>query len=155
MSKRLDYISWDEYFMMVAVLSSKRSKDPDTQVGVCIVNLDNKIVSTGYNGFPIGCSDERFPWNKHGEFANVKYTYVVHAERNGILNATVGLKGCRMYSTLFPCNECAKSIIQVGINEVIYLDDKYHDRDWTVAARLMFDATFVRTRQMALEDKNA
>ncbi len=126
--KRLDYINWDEYFMGVAILSAKRSKDPSTQVGACIADQDNKVVSLGYNGMPRGISDDDLPWNK-GEDIDNKYLYVCHAEFNAILNTRAGasLKGCRIYVTLFPCNECAKAVIQTGISEIIYLDDKYHD----------------------------
>ena len=129
-NKRQDYISWDEYFMGVALLSAKRSKDPSTQVGACIVNDKNKIVGAGYNGLPIGCSDDEFPWDKQGSFLDTKYPFVCHAELNAILNNIgMDLKGCRIYTALFPCNECSKAIIQSGISEVIYLSDKYADTD--------------------------
>ena len=122
--KRKDYINWDEYFMGVALLAARRSKDPNTQVGACIVNQENIILSTGYNGFPIGCSDDEFPWDRDSE--DTKYPYVVHAELNAILNAHGrSLRGAKIYVALFPCNECAKAIIQSGIKEVIYLSDKY------------------------------
>ncbi|HHX36815.1 MAG TPA: dCMP deaminase family protein, partial [Clostridiaceae bacterium] len=126
MSKRTDYISWDEYFMGVALLAAKRSKDPNTQVGACIVNPEKRIISTGYNGFPSGISDDDFPWNREGEFLDTKYPYVCHAELNAILNQPgTSLAGCSIYVALFPCNECAKAIIQAGIKEVVYLSDKY------------------------------
>ena len=122
--KREDYISWDEYFMGIAALAAKRSKDPNTQVGACIVSTDDVILSTGYNGMPKGCSDDEFPWGREG--AETKYPFVVHSELNAILNACGrDLRGSRIYVTLFPCNECAKSIIQSGIKEVLYLSDKY------------------------------
>lgn len=141
--KRTDYISWDEYFMGVALLASKRSKDPNTQVGACIVNDDNIILSTGYNGFPIGCSDDSFPWQREGE--DTKYPYVVHAELNAILNSNgKSLKGARIYVDLFPCNECAKAIIQSGIKEVVYLYDKYADTSATIASKRMLDAAGVK-----------
>ena len=125
-AKRSDYISWDEYFMGIALLASMRSKDPNTQVGCCIVDENNVILTTGYNGFPKGCSDDEFPWAREGE--NTKYPYVVHAELNAILNASgKDLRGARLYVALFPCNECAKAIVQVGIKEVVYLDDKHGD----------------------------
>lgn len=126
--KRKDYISWDEYFMGVAILSSMRSKDPSTQVGACVASPENKVVTMGYNGMPIGIKDEDMPWGKQGkdELDN-KYLYVCHAEFNAILNSNSLLKGCRLYVTLFPCNECAKAIIQSGIKEVIYMDDKDAD----------------------------
>ena len=119
MSKRTDYISWDEYFMGIAVLSAKRSKDPNTQVGACIVNKSNKIMSVGYNGFPVGCDDDVFPWERTGDELETKYAYVCHAELNAILNNRgANLEGCRIYVTLFPCNECAKAIIQSGIKRL-------------------------------------
>ena len=120
-----NYIVWDEYFMGVAILSSMRSKDPSTKVGACIVNQDKKIVGIGYNGFPMGCSDDEFPWDREGDFLDCKYPYVVHAEPNAILNSTVSLKDATIYVTLFPCNECAKLIIQSGIKEIVYMGDKY------------------------------
>jgi dCMP deaminase len=141
--KRKNYISWDNYFMGVAVLSSMRSKDPTTQVGACIVNNQKRIVGIGYNGFPYGVEDDSFPWDKGENWLDSKYPYVVHAEPNAILNATVSLEGSTLYVTLFPCNECAKLIIQSGIKAVIYLKDKYHDRDSFVASRRMFDAANV------------
>ena len=135
--KRQDYISWDEYFMGVAMLAARRSKDPNTQVGACIVSPDNIILSTGYNGFPKGCSDDEFPWEREG--AETKYPFVVHAELNAILNqGGADLRGARLYSTLFPCNECAKAIIQAGIREVVYREDKYADTDAVVASKKMF-----------------
>ena len=132
--KRKDYIDWDTYFMGVALLSAHRSKDPNTQVGACIVNSDNKIVGVGYNGFPIGCNDDSLPWDREGEWKDTKYPYVCHAELNAILNSTQSLKGCRLYVTEFPCNECAKTIIQSGIKEVIYISNKYPDSDSTQAS---------------------
>lgn len=146
-TKRKDYISWDEYFMGVALLASKRSKDPNTQVGACIVDQNNVILTTGYNGFPKGCSDDEFPWDREGE--NTKYPYVVHAELNAILNASgKDLKGARIYVDLFPCNECAKAIIQSGIREVIYLSDKYANTPATQASKLMLTTAGVRLTQM-------
>ena len=145
--KRENYISWDEYFMGVALLSSQRSKDPATQVGACIVNDKKRIVGIGYNGFPYGVDDDQFPWAKSNDWVNSKYPYVVHAEPNAILNATVPLDNSTLYVTLFPCNECAKLIIQSGIKEVVYLQDKYHERDMFVASRRMFDSAGVVYRQ--------
>jgi len=151
MAKRTDYISWDEYFMGVALLSGKRSKDPNTQVGACIVNIQNKIVGAGYNGLPIGCSDEDFPWDKTGDFLNTKYPYVCHAELNAILNNIgMNLSGCRIYTALFPCNECAKAIIQSGIREVIYLSDKYDGTDVSIASKSMLDAAAVSYRKVVV-----
>ncbi len=138
-SKRDDYLSWDEYFMAVALLSAQRSKDPNTQVGACIVNSEKKIVGVGYNGFPIGCSDEELPWGRTGDPLDTKYPYVCHAELNAILNSITGnLKDCTIYTALFPCNECAKLIIQAGITKVIYLMDKYPDSNSVKAAKTMF-----------------
>lgn len=145
--KREDYITWDEYFMGIAILSSERSKDPNTGVGACIVNSDNKILSVGYNGAPTGLSDDRFPWGREGSFLETKYAYVCHAEMNAILNCPTSVRGARVYVTLFPCNECAKAIIQSGIKEVIYLDDKYHDTDGCKASRMMFDNCGVSYRK--------
>lgn len=139
--KRREYISWDDYFMGVALLAAERSKDPNTQVGACIVDEQNRILSTGYNGFPLGCSDDVFPWSRDGEETETKYPYVVHAELNAILNARgKSLAGSRLYVALFPCNECAKAIIQSGIREVIYLSDKYRDTPLTKASRKMLEA---------------
>ena len=145
--KRADYINWDEYFMGVAMLAARRSKDPSTQVGACIVSQDNIIISTGYNGMPKGCSDDEFPWNREGE--ETKYPYVVHAELNAILNSNGrDLRGSRIYVALFPCNECAKAIIQSGIREVIYLSDKYAHTPTTIASKRMMDAAGVRYTQL-------
>ena len=137
-SKREDYISWDEYFMGVALISAKRSKDPNTQVGACIVDNDNKIVGIGYNGFPKGYSDDDLPWGNKGDFLETKYPYACHAELNAILNSTgKNVKNCRVYATLFPCNECAKAIIQSGIKAVIYRDDLYKDTKEVKASKRM------------------
>lgn len=144
MSKRSDYISWDEYFMGIALLSAKRSKDPNTQVGACIVDNCNKIMSVGYNGFPIGCDDDQFPWDREGDEFDTKYPYVCHAELNAILNHTGNsLNGCRIYVPLFPCNECAKAIIQSGIKKVIFISDKYRDTVGVRASKRMMDAAGV------------
>lgn len=149
MSKRSDYISWDEYFMGIALLSANRSKDPSTRVGACIVNSSNKIMSVGYNGLPRGCSDDEFPWEREGEAFDTKYPYVCHAELNAILNNGGGsLAGCKIYVALFPCNECAKAIIQCGISEVIYLSDKYADTVSVKASKRMFDAAQVKYTQL-------
>ena len=146
--KRKDYISWDEYFMGVAVLSGMRSKDPNTQVGACIVSEDHKILSMGYNGFPTGCSDDEFPWEREGEPLENKYFYTTHSELNAILNYRGGsLEGATIYVTLFPCNECAKAIIQSGIKEVIYDCDKYADTPSVMASKRMMDAAGVRYHQ--------
>lgn len=143
--KRQDYISWDEYFMGVAYLSAMRSKDPNTQVGACIVGEDNRILSMGYNGFPNGCSDDDFPWGKQGDAIDIKYLYTTHSELNAILNYRGGsLEGAKMYVTLFPCNECAKAIIQSGIKCLVYDCDKYADMPSVVASKKMFDAAGVK-----------
>lgn len=146
--KRKDYISWDEYFMGIALLSSMRSKDSNSQVGACIVSPENKILSLGYNGMPIGCSDDDMPWEREGDDPlETKYMYVCHAELNAILNsAHSNLTGARVYVTLFPCNECAKAIIQSGIKEIIYLSDKYHDTPASMASRRLFNKTGVKYR---------
>ncbi len=147
--KRSDYISWDEYFMGIAMLAAKRSKDPSTQVGACIVSPDNIIISTGYNGMPKGCSDDSFSWERTGEELDTKYPYVVHAELNAILNANGrNLQGSRIYVALFPCNECAKAIIQSGVKEVLYLSDKYRDSMNNIASRKMLDAAGVQYRKL-------
>ena len=147
-SKRKDYISWDEYFMGVAILSGMRSKDPNSQVGCCIVSQDNKILSMGYNGFPKGCSDDEFPWDREGDTLDTKYVYVAPSELNAILNYSGGsLAGSKLYVSLFPCNECAKAIIQCGIKEVIYDSDKYADTPATKASKRMMEAAGVKYRQ--------
>ena len=145
-------LSWDEYFMGVAKLSAKRSKDPNTQVGCCIVNQDKRIVAVGYNGMPRGCKDEEFPWaNRQGALQDTKYAYVVHAELNAILNATTPLAGCSLYVTLFPCNECMKAIIQSGIKEVIFEDNKYDGFDFDLASKKMQQSANIKIRQIKVE----
>ena len=143
-AKRQDYISWDEYFMGIAALSALRSKDPNSQVGACIVSQDNKILSMGYNGFPLGCSDEKFPWAREGNQIDTKYPYVVHSELNAILNYRGGsLQGTKLYVTLFPCNECAKAIIQSGIKTVIYDSDKYDGTPMNIVSKQLLSAAGV------------
>ncbi|MDE5755173.1 MAG: dCMP deaminase family protein [Oscillospiraceae bacterium] len=143
--KRENYLSWDAYFMGIALLSAQRSKDNNTQVGACIVNQEKRIVSVGYNGMPTGCPDDDMPWERDGEFLKTKYPFVCHAELNAILNsAAVSLKNCTLYVTLFPCNECAKAIIQSGIRHVIYLDNKYAGSDSVLASEQMFRLSGVR-----------
>lgn len=142
--KRKDYISWDEYFMGVAKLSAMRSKDPNTQVGACIVSSDNKILSMGYNGMPIGCSDDEFPWGREGDPLENKYFYTTHSELNAILNYRGGnLEGAKIYVSLFPCNECAKAIIQSGIKTLVYEDDKYASTPSVIASKRMLRASGV------------
>lgn len=148
-TKREDYLTWDEYFMGVAMLSAQRSKDPSTRVGACIINRRKRIVGIGYNGLPIGCPDDAFPWDREGDFLDTKYPYVCHAELNAILNAiSTDLAGCSIYTTLFPCNECAKVVIQSGIAEVVYLEDKYSESDSVKASRRMFDSAGVAYREL-------
>ena len=143
--KRTDYISWDEYFMGVSYLAGMRSKDPSTQVGACIVSKDNKILSMGYNGFPKGCSDDVFPWGREGEPFDNKYFYSTHSELNAILNYRGGsLEGAKIYVSLFPCNECAKAIIQAGIRELVYADDKYQGTPGNLASKRMLKAAGVK-----------
>lgn len=150
--KRSDYITWDEYFMGVSLLAAKRSKDPNTQVGACIVSSDNIIISTGYNGFPYGCSDDEYPWDREG--TETKYPYVVHAELNAILNSKGrSLEGAKIYVSLFPCNECAKAIIQSGIKEVIYLSDKYEKNESTAASKRMLNSAGVKMTRLLPSEK--
>ncbi len=148
-----NHISWEDYFMGVALLSAKRSKDPNTKVGACIVNTKKRIIGIGYNGLPCGCSDEEFPWDNGKDLnpLDTKYPYVVHAEANAILNSTTSLENATLYVTLFPCNECAKLVIQSGIKKVVYLNDKYKDSVNNEAARRMFDAVGVKYEKL---DKN-
>lgn len=144
--KRTDYISWDEYFMGIALFSAERSKDSNTQVGACIVSNENKILSVGYNGMPTGCNDDEMPWAREGESTlDTKYPFVCHAELNAILNSSTGsVKNSKIYVSLFPCNECAKAIIQSGIKEVIYMEDKYSNSEEVIASKRMFDMAGVK-----------
>ena len=146
--KDTNYISWDTYFMGVALLSSYRSKDPSTKVGACIVNEQKRIIGIGYNGFPYGCNDDEFPWEREGDYLDCKYPYVVHAEPNAILNSTASLQGATSYVTLFPCNECAKLIIQSGIKEIVYMGDKYDGTPSDLASKKMLKAAGIKTRKM-------
>ena len=147
-NKREDYISWDEYFMGVAILSAQRSKDPNTQVGACIVNDDRKILTVGYNGLPIGCSDDDFPWSREGDFLETKYAFVVHAELNAILNSPRSVKDCTIYVSLFPCNECAKAIIQSGVKKVVYESDKYDGTQGNIASKRMLKEAGIELYQL-------
>ena len=150
MKKRNNYLTWDEYFMSIAKLSSMRSKDPNTQVGACIVASDNRILSIGYNGAPNGYSDDNFPWDREGTALETKYLFVCHAEMNAILNyrgSRKDFEGAKIYVDLFPCNECAKAIIQSGIKEVVYWEDKYADTDGVKASKKMFELTGVKIRR--------
>lgn len=152
--KRKDYLSWDEYFMAVALLSAQRSKDPNTQVGACVANNDHKIIGVGYNGFPWGCSDDVLPWAREGSYLDTKYPYVCHAELNAVLNSSVqNLKDCRIYVVLFPCNECTKVIIQSGLQEIIYLSDKYAESDSVKASKRMLDQSNTGYRQFQSSGK--
>ena len=147
--KRTDFIAWDDYFMGVSILAANRSKDPSTQVGACIVSDDNRILSTGYNGFPQGCSDDDFPWNRNAELGETKYNFVVHAELNAILNAGgKSLVGSRIFVSLFPCHECAKAIIQAGVKEVVYLSDKYSGTESDTASKRMLNSAGVKLTKM-------
>ena len=146
--KRQDYISWDEYFMGIAMLSAQRSKDSNTQVGACIVSREKKILSLGYNGMPTGCDDDNMPWEREGDPINTKYMYVCHAELNAILNrGDVSLANSILYVTLFPCNECAKAIIQSGIKEIVYMSDKYASQANTIVSKRLFDMVGIKYRQ--------
>ncbi len=145
--KRNNYLSWDECFMQMANVIAQRSKDSSTQAGAVIVNQNNIVVGLGYNGFPRGCSDEKLPWEREGNFLNTKYAYVVHSEENAVYNANKPTEGCKIYTTLFPCNECTKTLIQSGIKEIIYASDKYHDQDSWVASRKMLDLAGIKYRQ--------
>ena len=147
--KRQDYLNWDEYFMGIAHMSAKRSKDPNTSVGACIVSPENRILSVGYNGMPRGCSDDEYPWEREGDDLDTKYFYVCHAELNAILNYSgTCLKGSRVYTTLFPCNECTKALIQAGVSEVIYANDKYDGVPTNIAAKRMFRSAGIILRPM-------
>lgn len=147
-AKRTDYLTWDEYFMAVALLSGQRSKDPNTQVGACVVNPKNKVVGVGYNGFPWGCSDDELPWDREGGYLDTKYPYVCHAELNAVLNSiSYDLSGCRIYVALFPCNECTKVIVQAGIREIIYLSDKYENTDSVRASKIILDQAGITYRR--------
>ncbi len=158
--KRQDYISWDEYFMSISLLAAQRSKDPNTQVGCCIVSgkdspyPENVIISTGYNGFPYGCSDDEFPWDRSGAPNATKYPFVVHSELNAILNAGgKSLVGAKLYVSLFPCNECAKAIIQSGIREIIYISDKHADDLGTIASKRLLKAAGVKCTRLIPKKK--
>lgn len=154
--KREDYITWDEYFMGIALLSAERSKDPSTQVGACIISENNKILSTGYNGMPIGCNDDEMPWEREAEKPNdTKYPFVCHAELNAILNSPslIDNKNAKIYVALFPCNECAKAIIQSGIKEIIYACDKYAQTDAVIASKMMLDRAGVKYRKYESKGK--
>ncbi len=154
MTKRLNYLTWDEYFIAIAKLTAMRSKDPSTQVGACIVSEDNRILSVGYNGAPNGFDDDNFPWDRQGENLETKYPYVCHAEMNAVLNyrgTRKDFENARIYVDLFPCNECAKIIIQSGIKKVIYLSNKYKDSENNIASRRLFDSCGVEYHQLDLE----
>ena len=147
MEDQKEIISWDECFMNIAKIIAKRSKDPSTQNGAVIVNDENIVVGLGYNGFPRGIENEDLPWSREGDFLETKYPYVCHAEENAVYNANGSTRNCKIYCTLFPCNECAKTIIQNHIKEVIYFDDKYHDFKESIAARKLFDLAKIKYRK--------
>ena len=152
--KNTDYLSWDQYFMGIATLSAKRSKDPHTRVGACIVAPDNRILSVGYNGMPRGCSDDEYPWERFGDELDTKYLYVCHGELNALLNYSgFRLQGARIYTTLFPCNECTKALIQSGIKEIIYAEDKYADTASVIAAKKMMKSAGVSYRKYENQGK--
>lgn len=153
--KRENYIGWDEYFMGIAMLSAERSKDNNTQVGACIVNQEHKIVAVGYNGMPIGCCDDEMPWERDGETAlDTKYPFVCHAELNAILNSnSASLSGCTLYVTLFPCNECAKAIIQSGIKKIVYRSNKYADSESSIASAFLFKKCGIEMKQYEPSNK--
>ena len=147
---KFDNISWDEYFMSIAILSSMRSKDPNTKVGACIVSTEHKVLSLGYNGMPTGIDDREIPWGRESKMSSIldtKYPYVCHAELNAILNSNHNLQGSTLYVTLFPCNECTKACIQAGIKKIIYISDKYHDSEQEIAARKMLDMAHIPYEQ--------
>ena len=152
--KREEYLSWNDYFMQLAILSSKRSKDPSSQVGACIVNSDNRIVGIGYNGLPKGMNDDTFNWSRNNDFLYSKYPYICHAEMNAILNSneTLKLKDTTIYTTLYPCNECTKLIIQSGIKKVIYLENKYPDKDSFIASANMLKECGIIVEQFTQSD---
>lgn len=149
--KRDKYITWDQYYMGLAMLSALRSKDPVTQVGACIVNEDKKIIGIGYNGFPRGNNDDDMPWGKEGDYLNTKYPYVVHAELNAILNSTTKLEKSTIYVTHFPCNECSKAIIQSGIKKVYYYSNKYKEKDTTKASINMFNNAGIEYKHLDID----
>lgn len=151
--KRQDYITWDEYFMGIAILSANRSKDPNTTVGACIVNKNNRVLTTGYNGTPVGLSDDEMPWERVGDFKETKYAYVCHSELNAILNYKGDLTDTIIYVTLFPCNECAKVIAQSGIKEVVYLSDKYAETDSTIVSKRILDSVGIKYRKYEATNK--
>ncbi len=146
--KRENVLSWDEYFMGLAHLSALRSKDPSTQVGACIVSSDKKVVGIGYNGLPRGCNDDTFPWGREGAYLETKYPFVVHAELNAILNSHSDLRGCSLYVSLFPCNECAKAIIQSGITKIVYESDKYSNENNVIASKKMLEKARIELVQL-------
>ena len=146
--KRQNVLDWDKYFMALAHLSAERSKDPNTNVGAVIVDDMHRIVSIGYNGMPRNCDDDEFPWEREGGFLTTKYAFVVHAELNAILNSPRSVNGCTLYVSLFPCNECAKAIIQSGIKKIIYESDKYAGTEGVIASKKMLNAAGVELVQV-------
>lgn len=153
MNERTDYISWDDYFMGIAMLSAMRSKDPSSQVGCCIVNTEKRVVGIGYNGASKGFSDKDFPWDREGDYIKTKYPFVVHSEANAIMNSTTSLKDCKIYVALIPCNECAKLIAQSGIKEVIYISDKHKDLDAFKATPIILEQAGIKIRKFVTNNK--
>lgn len=145
MPKRENYLTWQEYFITIAQVCALRSKDPSTQVGTVIVNKNKEIIATGYNGLPWGCHDDNYPWeNDDKNWLETKYPYVVHAEANAIIHARQNCFGFSLYTTLFPCGECAKLIIQSGIKEIYYSSDKHNEKEEVIVAkRMLKDAGIV------------
>lgn len=145
---KVNHISWDEYFMSIAILSALRSKDPNTKVGAAIISPDHKVLSLGYNGMPSGIDDAKVPWSRTNKSdLDNKYLYVCHAELNAILNSNKDIRGSILYVTLFPCNECAKAIIQAGIKEMVFMDDKYHDTDIEEASRKLLTMAGIKQKR--------
>ncbi|KAF7710059.1 hypothetical protein HF521_008931 [Silurus meridionalis] len=141
------------YFMTVALLFAKKSPDPNTKVGACIVNQEGKIVGIGYNKMPNGCENADFPW-KRGKYDDptTKHQYVCHAELNAIVNKTsVDVKGCTIYVTLFPCNQCARILIQSGVRNLVYLSNKRKDRPDTNVSNKLLDTAGVTCRQFTAQ----
>jgi dCMP deaminase len=151
---RKNYLSWDECFMQMANVIAQRSKDPSTQAGAVVVNQDNVVVGLGYNGWPRGIEVNQLPWEREGKPSETKYVYICHAEENAVYNANNSTKDCKIYCTLFPCNECAKTIIQNGIKEVIFESDKYHDTESCIASRKMLDLAGIKYREYISKSNN-
>ena len=151
--KRTNVISWDEFFMRVAIAASLRSKDPNTQVGACIADTNHRILSVGYNGTPSGINDDEFPWETTDDPLLDKHNYVIHAEANAILNYRGSLKDrdhATVYGTLFPCHEWTKTHVQADIGEVVYLDDRYADTEYNRVSKNILDRCGVSYRRVSM-----